>query len=197
MSADRLLGDVMAAVCDRAFIGDDPLPRTEPAFAEQVRRARTRLPAVAEGAFRLLGTIATEYQAISQRIATLPPAHARFVSDLRAQRDALVQPGFFGSTPWGQLQHVPRYLKGLERRLAKYLENPARDQRHAAQVAALAQRYRERSERNRQTGRDEPALEAFRWLLEELKVSLFAQELRTPFPVSYKRLERAWAELAR
>jgi ATP-dependent helicase HrpA len=194
--ADRLQGDVMAAVCDRAFVGDDPLPRTEAEFAEQVRRARARLPAVVEGAFRLLGTIAAEYQAVSQRIAALPAAHARFGADLRAQRDALVHPGFFIATPWAQLQQVPRYLKGLERRLAKYLENPARDQRHAAQVAALAQRYRERAERNRQAGREEPALEAFRWLLEELKVSLFAQELKTPFPVSYRRLEKAWSDLA-
>ena len=58
-------------------------------------------------------------------------------------------------------------------------------------------RHRERLERNRAAGRAEPGLEAFRWLLEELSVSLFAQELRTPFPVSYKRLERAWADLDR
>jgi ATP-dependent helicase HrpA len=64
-------------------------------------------------------------------------------------------------------------------------------------VADLWQRYRERAERNRTAGRIEPALTEFRWLLEELKVSLFAQELRTPSPVSYKRLERAWADLAR
>jgi ATP-dependent helicase HrpA len=162
-----------------------------------VKRARTRLPAVAEGAFRLLATIATEHQALSQKLASLPPAHTRFAADLRAQRDALVFPGFFGETPWGALQHVPRYLKALERRLAKYLERPERDQRHAAQVADLWRRYRERIERNRAAGRHEPDLVAYRWLLEELKVSLFAQELRTPFPVSYKRVEKAWADLGR
>ena len=90
---------------------------------------------------------------------------------------------------------MPRYLKALDRRVAKYLERPDRDARHAQPVAALAQRYRERAERNRAAGRTEPALAAFRWLLEELKVSLFAQELKTPFPVSYKRVERAWSEL--
>jgi ATP-dependent helicase HrpA len=195
--ADTLLADVIDAVCDRAFVGDDPLPRSEKAFAEQVRRARARLPAVAEGAFRLLGGIAAEYQTLSQHVAALPPALARLGAELRAQRDALVHPGFFRETPWVQLVHLPRYLKALDRRLAKHVENPQRDQKHAAQVAALTQRYRERAERNRQAGRSEPGLEAIRWLLEELKVSLFAQELRTPQPVSYKRLEKAWADLDR
>jgi len=192
---DALLSDVVDAICDRAFVGDDPLPRTAQAYAEQVRRARARLPAVADAAFGTLASIAAEHLAVSQRIAALPPAHARFGAELRAQRDALVHPGFFQATPWAQLQHVPRYLKALERRLAKYLENPQRDARHAPQVAALVQRHRDRVERNRKAGRVEPGLETFRWLLEELKVSLFAQELRTPQPVSYKRLEKAWADL--
>jgi ATP-dependent helicase HrpA len=116
---------------------------------------------------------------------------------VRARRDALVHPGFFAATPWAQLAHVPRYLAGLERRLAKYPDNPARDAKHAATVAEWWQRYRERVERNRQANRVEPGLEGFRWLLEELQVSLFAQELRTPFPVSYKRLEKAWSDLGR
>jgi ATP-dependent helicase HrpA len=197
IATDRLAADVVGAICDRAFIGDDPLPRDPDAFAEQVKRARTRLPAVAEGAFRLLGAIAAAYQALSQRLASLPPAQARYAADLRAQRDALVHPGFFRTTPWASLQHLPRYLEALQRRLGKYLERPDREARHAQQVAALWQRYRERSERNRQAGRVEPGLDAFRWLLEELKVSLFAQELKTPFPVSYKRLEKAWADLDR
>ena len=76
--------------------------------------------------------------------------------------------------------------------MAKYLERPDRDCKHAQPVASLWQRYRERAERNRAAGRFEPRLAEFRWLLEELKVSLFAQELKTPFPVSYKRLEKAW-----
>ena len=177
---DVLRTDVMTAVCDRAFVGDDPLPRDERAFAEQVKRARTRLPAVAEGAFRLLAAIAVEYQAVTQRLITLPSAHGRFAADLKAQRDALVHPGFFAGTPWSALQHLPRYLEALDRRAAKYLERPDRDARHAAAVADLWQRYRERAERNRVAGRAEPALTEFRWLLEELKVSLFAQELRTP-----------------
>src|SRR6185436_8214779 len=173
---DRLLADVLAAALTRAFLSDDPLPRTEAAFAEQVKRARARLPAVMEGAFRLLTTIANEYQALAQRLATAGGGMARLAAEVRAQRDALVYPGFFAATPWAQLEHLPRYMKALDRRLAKFAERP---------------------DRNRQAGQTEPPLEDFRWLLEELRVSLFAQELRTPFPVSFKRLERAWADLVR
>jgi ATP-dependent helicase HrpA len=197
IATDRLLADLLGAVCDRAFLGDDPLPRTEKAFAEQLRRARTRFPAVAEGAVRLLATIAADHQALTQRIAGVPAGSSQLAREVRARRDGLVYPGFFQATPWAQLASVPRYLKALDRRLAKYREDPSRDARHSTTIAAWWMRYAERLERNRRANRVEPGLEAFRWLLEELQVSLFAQELKTPFPVSYKRLEKAWADLTR
>jgi ATP-dependent helicase HrpA len=197
IAPDRLLGDVVEAIVDRAFIGDDPLPRDASAFAAQVKRARARLPAVAEAAMRSLGSIATAYGSLTQKLNAAPVGLGRLVADLRTQRDALVHPRFFAATPWAQLAHLPRYLQALERRLAKYSANPDRDARHAAQVAAWFGRYRERLERDQAAGRVTPGLEDFRWLLEELKVSLFAQELRTPTPVSFKRVERAWNALER
>ncbi|HTR56788.1 MAG TPA: ATP-dependent RNA helicase HrpA [Casimicrobiaceae bacterium] len=196
LAADALLRDTLAAIRARAFLGDDALPRTERAFAELAKRARARLPAVAESAFRLLAAIATEYRALSQRLGALPRSMSRLGAEVGAQRDRLVYPGFMSATPWAQLAHLPRYLKALDRRLAKYPENPARDAKHAAEVAELWERYRARLERDRARGRTDPGLEAYRWLLEELRVSLFAQELRTPFPVSYKRLEKAWKAIS-
>ncbi|MBS0320319.1 MAG: ATP-dependent RNA helicase HrpA, partial [Proteobacteria bacterium] len=192
IAPDALLQDVMGAVADRAFVGDDPLPRDEAAFNELQKRARTRLPAVADGAFRLLAEIAAAWTALTQRLNGAGPSLGRVVADVRAQRDALVYPGFFGRTPWPQLRELPRYLTALDRRLAKYPERAARDAQHGAELAALWQRYRERLDADRRAGRHDPRLEEWRWLLEELKVSLFAQELKTPFPVSFKRLEKAW-----
>ncbi|HXX84473.1 MAG TPA: ATP-dependent RNA helicase HrpA [Casimicrobiaceae bacterium] len=197
IASEALLADVVDAVCDRAFVGDDDLPRSERAFAEQLKRARARLPAVAEGAFRMLGSIAAEFHALSQQIAALPRSNARLGAQVTAQRDALVHPGFFSATPWMQLAHLPRYLQALQRRLAKYHSDPGRDAKHAEALGALWERYQARHEANRVAQSAEPALEAYRWLLEELKVSLFAQELKTAQPVSYKRLEKAWTELSR
>jgi ATP-dependent helicase HrpA len=197
LAADALFADALAAIQQRAFLGDDPLPRSERAFAEQVRRARARLPAVAEGAFRLLAPIAAEYHALTQQIAALPAAGSNLGFELAAQRDALVNAGFLAATPWAQLSHFPRYLQALQRRLAKAASHGALEARHGPAVAALSERYRARLEANRAARRVEPGLDAWRWQLEELKVSLFAQELRTASPVSYKRLEKAWAELSR
>ena len=194
---ERLQDDLRSAVADRAFVGDDPLPRDHAAFAAQLRRARARLPAVAEQALRLIGAIATEHHALTQRIAALSPAQRMLAAEARAQRDALVYPGFLSATPWAQLDHLPRYLQALSRRLQRHPQNPERDARHAGQVAQWWGRYRERADAERRAGRTPADLEAFRWMIEELRVSLFAQELRTPAPVSFKRVEKAWNALTR
>ncbi|CAG1003045.1 ATP-dependent RNA helicase HrpA [Burkholderiales bacterium] len=194
---ERLLADVLDAIADRAFLADDPLPRTASAFEAQVKRSRARLPAVADSVFRLLATIATAHHALGVRLADAPPGMGRLAAELRAQRDELVRPGFLAGTPWAQLQHLPRYLEAIDRRWAKARERPDREARHAAQVEDWSRRWRERRDRDRAAGRRDPALDDFRWLLEELRVSLFAQELRTPAPVSLKRVERAWAALDR
>ena len=193
---DRLLADVLAAAKARAYLADDPLPRSQQAFTEQVKRARARLPAVMAGAFRLASEIAERHQELCQRLAAAK-SWPRLGSEVRANRDALVYPGFFSATPWDQLTHVPRYLAALDRRVAKYAERPDRDTRHAEQVAMWWRRYTERAEADRAAGRADPRLADFRWLLEELRVSLFAQELKTPLPVSFKRVEKAWHDLSR
>jgi ATP-dependent helicase HrpA len=197
VSAEALQDDLRRAVADRAFVGDDPLARERDAFVAQVKRARARLPAVTESALRLLGAIATEHHALTQRIGALPSAQRKLAAEARTQRDALVYPGFLAATPWAQLTHLPRYLQALSRRIARHAQNPERDLRHAAEIAQWWTRYRERAEAARRAGGISPALEAFRWMLEELRVSLFAQELRTPDPVSFKRVEKAWNELSR
>ncbi|MDR2016637.1 MAG: ATP-dependent RNA helicase HrpA, partial [Burkholderiales bacterium] len=171
---DRLLADILNAVCDRAFIGDDSLPRNEKAFNEQVKRARTRFAAVAESAFRLLGEIAVEHQQLTMRMSSVPGALSRLVQELKAQRDTLLYPGFFSATPWPQLTHLPRYLKAMDRRLAKYPDRVARDQKHGAQLLAYWQQYQERLAREKKKQKahaHDSQLEAYRWLLEELRVS--------------------------
>jgi ATP-dependent helicase HrpA len=192
VSPDALREDLLNAISDRAFIADDALPRTQKAFEAQRARARTRLPAVTEAAMRLLSTIAEVYQRISARLASIKGPLAKPAADIRAQLARLVYPGFFSATPWERLAHLPRYLEAMEVRLAKYGNNPERDAKHAASVAQLARRLDERIEKQRKAGVADPRLDDFRWHLEELRVSLFAQELKTPYPVSYKRLEKIW-----
>src|SRR5258706_4884491 len=116
-------------------------------------------------------------------------AIGRVTHEVKASRERLVFPGFLSRTPWERLEHVPRYLKGYALRLQKYRANAERDQKHAASVAALWTQYEARDDADRKAERRDPNLDEFRWLIEELRVSLFAQELRTPIPVSARRLQ--------
>jgi ATP-dependent helicase HrpA len=100
---------------------------------------------------------------------------------------------FLLATPWPQLQHLSRYLKAVTLRLDKFRADPARDAARQAELTPLEQRYwRLVAERK---GQVDARMQEFRWLLEELRVSFFAQELRTPQPVSAKRLDKAWVQL--
>ena len=110
-----------------------------------------------------------------------------------AQVQRLVPKRFLQTTPWPRLQHLARYLQAVTLRLDKYRADPARDAARLAELRPLEQRYwRLVAERK---GAVDERMAEFRWLMEELRVSLFAQELRTPQPVSVKRLEKAWAQL--
>ncbi len=189
-SPDDLKEGLLTAITDRAFIGDDELPRTAKAFATQKDRARTRLAAVSDAACRILATIAADYQAIQARLAAKPPGNV--AADIREQLANLVYKGFLTATPWEQLQHLPRYLKATVRRLGKLSGAVERDAKWTAAIRELWQDYQKRLEKHRKEGISDPELDKFRWMIEELRVSMFAQELKTPYPVSVKRLQKAW-----
>ena len=189
---DDLREDLIGAIADRAFIGDDELPRTQKDFESQVKRARTRLPAVNEAACRLLAAIAEEYQRVVLRLADARGVLARPAADIRVQLGRLVYKGFLRATPWESLAHLSRYLKAMQLRLDKCARDPERDARHVQSIAELWKRLEDRVEQQRKGGEADPRLVEFRWHLEELRVSLYAQELKTPYPVSYKRLDKIW-----
>jgi len=189
--------DLLTAIADRAFIGEDELPRGEKAFEALKQRGRTRLPAVREAACQLFAAVAQEYQRTQQKLDAASKAFPQPAADIRAQLTRLLFKGFLAATPWDRLHDLPRYLNSMQRRLDKYPDDPERDAKHAAGISGLWKRYEERAARQRRAGAVDARLEDFRWRIEELRVSLFAQELKTPYPVSYKRLDRLWSEIAR
>ncbi len=195
ISPDALKEDLMNAIIDRAFFGDDDLPRSEKQFNELKQRARARLPAVSTGLLRMADDIAREYFAVSAKLNHTSTAQAKLSADCRAQLGRLVYKGCFSATPWERLQHLPRYLKGIIMRWEKYTANPERDAKHAPAINGLCKRYEERADKNRKAGIQDERLDEFRWMIEELRISLFAQELKTPMPVSGKRLEKMWESL--
>jgi ATP-dependent helicase HrpA len=196
IAPDDLRDDMIAAIADRAFIGEDELPRSNADFMKLKQRARTRLPAVTEAVARQAQAIATEYQLLTQKQSQMAATVNRLKRDLDQQIGLLVYKGFFSLTPWEQLQHIPRYLKALRLRIEKHPANPERDGKNAASVGLIWQRWQDKLNALQQTHQEIPqALRDYRWLIEELRVSLFAQELKTPFPVSIKRLEKTWQDI--
>jgi ATP-dependent helicase HrpA len=115
------------------------------------------------------------------------------IADALQQLQRLVSKRFLTATPWARLAHLPRYLRAITLRLDKLRADPARDSARLAELRPQEQRYwRLVAERK---GAVDERMEDYRWLLEELRVSFFAQELRTPQPVSVKRLEKLWGQL--
>jgi ATP-dependent helicase HrpA len=196
ISSDDLREDMIRAIADRAFIGEDDLPRTNADFMKLKQRARTRLPAVTEAIARQAQAIATEYQLLTQKQSQMAATVNRLKRDLEQQVSLLVYKGCFSQTPWEQLQHIPRYLKALRLRIEKQPANPDRDGKNAASVGLMWQKWQDKINALNSAHLDIPqGLQDFRWLIEELRVSLFAQELKTPFPISIKRLEKIWADM--
>ncbi|MBK0395890.1 GNAT family N-acetyltransferase [Kingella bonacorsii] len=191
INADTLRDDLTQAVCDRAFIGEDELPRNEKAFKEQIKRARSRLPAVKEALSRYLQETAAAYAELNGKLGKHPLTHL-----MRQRLQTLLAAGFATRTPWAQWPRLPIYLKAMTLRLEKYSGNPARDAAREADIQELEQMWQEKTDGLVKQGLPvSDDLAAFKWMIEELRVSLFAQELKTPYPVSVKRLLKEWEGL--
>jgi len=182
--------DMLNAIIDRALMGDDPLPRNEQAFVAQSQRAKGRLPEVTTALASLMQQIGNEYQVLMGRLATTHIGRVR--NEINDQLNNLIYPGFLCHTPWKRSQHIPRYLKGMSLRLEKLLTNVERDEKNSMEINVLWQQYLQRLERHQRIGLIDENLNEFRWQIEELRISLFAQELKTPYPISIKRLQKLW-----
>ncbi len=169
----------------------EPLPTDADAFARRCAEARARVSLVAQEFMRLVGPVLAELSALHKRLSGLK-AFPEVVADIQAQLAALLPTDFLIALPWERLANFPRYLKAASIRLDKLRNNPARDAQSMGEWKALAQTWERERLARRRAGVEDPALEEFRWLLEELRVGLFAQELKTPMPVSVKRLQKIW-----
>ena len=188
---EDLRGQVVEVALDRAFLGE-PLPHDEASFRSRLVQGRARLNLIAQEVARQAAVVLDEFAAAQRKLKD-SRAPRELADDITAQLQRLVPRRFLADTPWSALQHLPRYLKGVQLRLDKWRADPARDAARLAELRPLEQRWQRR--RAELKGAGHARMDEFRWLLEELRVSLFAQELRTPQPVSVKRLERAWAQI--
>ena len=192
-TAEELREQIIDVAIDRAFL-EEPLPTDEVDFRRRLEVGRSRLNLIAQEVARQAHAVLVEYAAATRKLKDARPPKD-VVDDVQAQLQRLIGKRFVSTTPWAQLHHLPRYLKGVTLRLDKLRADPTRDVQRMAELRPVEQRYtRTLADRK---GAVDARLVEYRWLLEELRVSFFAQELRTPQPVSVKRLDKAWEQLSR
>ena len=198
---ERLRDELIEATCDRAFFADTGPEGSAPVrdrkgFEARVSRGKARIVEVANELCRLTGEILSQYAALRGRLADARfAAWPRAIADIRNHLANLLMPRFVVVTPFERLRHYPRYLQAIAMRLDKLASNPDRDANWQQQLTRFWQMYATRVEQDRLRGVSDPKVEEFRWMLEEVRVSLWAQQLKTPYPISFKRLERYWNEL--
>jgi ATP-dependent helicase HrpA len=188
--------DIVVAALERTFLADS-LPMQQADFTRRVQEGRSRFNLIAQEIVRTVSGIVAEHAALEKKLKALERHFPQAVREIREQAGSLLAPGWVARVPWERLQHLPRYLKAASLRLDKLRADPARDARLAGEVAGLEQRYRRELAGRTRNGQGAGELAQFGWLLEELRVSLFAQELKTPVPVSVKRLAKLWETLRR
>jgi ATP-dependent helicase HrpA len=191
-----LRADIVTAALERTFLAES-VPMQQEDFARRVDEGRSRFNLIAQEIARTAAGILAEHAALAKKLKSAEAGFPQPVADVRQQLARLLAPGWVARTPRERLQHLPRYLKAASLRLDKLRADPARDARLAAELAAIEQPYRREAPARARAGTANAQFIQFGWLLEELRVSLFAQEVRTPVPVSTKRLAKLWETLRR
>jgi ATP-dependent helicase HrpA len=193
LGTEKELREQLVAVTLERTCLMDPLPAEDAAFATRREAARGRILLVAQEILRLLVTVLAEHSVLVKKLAGMQKAFPLAAADIGTQLAELMPKRFIVLTPFERLQHYPRYLKATSLRLDKARSDPARDARLMADWQALGKPWeRERNAMLKSGQAGDAFLDEFRWLLEELRVALFAQELKTSSPVSVKRLQKMW-----
>ncbi|MBC7816943.1 MAG: DUF3418 domain-containing protein, partial [Planctomycetaceae bacterium] len=170
------------------------VPRTKSQFHDRVRAAKAQIPAAVQEVMQLIGPLVAAYTEARQAVAgcRLPFAQTA-VADCREQLARLTEAGFLTTTAWDWLQQFPRYLQGIAVRIKKIAAaGQARDQRAMTDIEPRWRKLLARLDSAKQAGRHEPELATCHWMLEELRVSLFAQELRAAIQISPQRWDKQW-----
>ncbi len=189
-----LTENMLRMIVDRVFLEEEDVPTTSAAFRSCLDRHRGVLVERGEAEIARIGGVLADYHALRAALRR-PRALDGMDSfrDMAEHLEALVFPDFLSALPPAMLDNLPRYLSALRYRLDKYPADPVRDAQRTRQIRPWWEDYLVRAERHRREGTDDPALLDFRLMLEEYRISLFAQAIGAAMPVSDKRLKAQWA----
>ncbi len=196
-SVAALLDDCVAAAADHLIAAAGGPAWDERSYARLRKLFADRLASTTLQVLQAVRGVLVVWHRVQARLADLrAPVLAAGVADITAQVDALVGPGFATAAGAARLTDVARYLEAVERRIEKLRADPARDAEWTAQVRVVADEYAAELAALPPGVEPGPELREIRWMIEELRVSLYAHPMRTRYPVSIKRIQKAIDDLA-
>jgi ATP-dependent helicase HrpA len=188
-----LQSELMAAIIDRVFLGEEWDIRSEQVFKHRLEEGKTKLMTTANQVCERVAEILARFHSLQKTLREQTSlGRSQAVAEIRDQIDHLIYRGFITTIPSQWFEQIPRYLKAIALRLERLDRDPMKDRQKAARIQPLWQAYKERLKTKGET----PELVHFRWLLEEFRVSVFAPELGTLESVSEARLAKQWEILA-
>ena len=197
-SVEGLIDQILNLALERAYM-TEPLPVNAEQFTERLQAGKPRLALIAQEISRHALNALQAHADLQKKIASAKAASPSAYADIQAQMQGLIFPKFVAEIPYAQLVHVPRYLKAIAMRIDKLRSNPSRDAQCQKDWESVARPWQKLIQGNKSGSSyaiaEDQALMDFRWQLEELRVALYAQELKTPTPMSLKRLEKVLASL--
>jgi len=191
-----LADELVALILDLTFLEGRPPIRDQQTFETRMNEGKPRLMGVAAEVCDLASTILDHYHSVRKRLAGITQINwMPSVMDMKEQLDELVFRGFLQQIPYGHLKDYPRYLRASAMRAERLSLAAGKDLQRLRELAPFYARWKERVKAAREAERRDPRLDEIRWMLEELRVSFFAQQLGTAYPVSLKRIETRWKQL--
>lgn len=199
-TVDGIIEQILNLSLERAFMAE-PLPINREQFLARVQAGKPRLTLIAQEIARHLLTALEAHADLQKKLAQAKALSTNAHVDISSQIQGLIFPDCIADTPYAQLVNLPRYLKAIALRIDKLRANPSRDAQAQREWEALARPYQKLLQGQKGSAiyalDEDSRLQDFRWQLEELRVALFAQELKTPMPMSAKRLEKVLLSLYR
>ena len=193
-TAEQLKNDLLEAAFDRTFMAQ-PWPKTESDFQQRLAAGRALIVAEANQVAETVHIILEAHHTLLAALDTAPKSHQHAVIAIQTQLKHLLPKQFISVTPKQWLLHLPRFLKGAHIRLQKSARNPTKDQAHEKAIHTFWQCYQQRMEEMKIAHISSQKIDDFHWNIEELRISLFAQELKTSISVSIPKLEKLWHSL--
>ncbi len=197
-SIEELIEQIGMMAIERAMLQHQQ-PTNQAEFEESLKQGKPRLMLIAgEIAKHVLASL-QEYAELHKKLIAAKALSSSAYEDMRSQLQGLIHAQFLKQTPYEHLVYIPRYLKAVGLRIEKLRSNASRDAQNQRDWESVVRPWQRMMQESKSTvginDEHDARLREFRWQLEELRVALFAQELKTPMPMSVKRLEKVLASL--